>query len=140
MHTAIAFVHRPSLLLLDEATVGADIETRAALLDVVRHAASDGACQHVGCDHAELGQAKHRIDLFLAGRSCEHGVAVGRRVRGLSRASQDRIADSSALAGETLNAMQTVQAFTLEELRVPSSAESAFRALGSAGSMPKAAS
>lgn len=43
--------------------------------------------------------------------------AVGRRVRGLSRASQDRIADSSALAGETLNAMQTVQAFTLEDLQ-----------------------
>jgi ATP-binding cassette subfamily B protein len=43
--------------------------------------------------------------------------AVGRRVRGLSRASQDRVADSSALAGETLNAMQTVQAFTLEELQ-----------------------
>jgi len=44
--------------------------------------------------------------------------AVGRRVRGLSRASQDRIADSSAMAGETLNAMQTVQAFTLEDLQV----------------------
>jgi len=43
LHTAIAFVHRPKLLLLDEATVGADIETRAALLDVVREAAGDGA-------------------------------------------------------------------------------------------------
>jgi ATP-binding cassette subfamily B protein len=30
---------------------------------------------------------------------------------------QDRIADSSGLAGETLNAMQTVQAFTLEDLQ-----------------------
>jgi ATP-binding cassette subfamily B protein len=38
-------------------------------------------------------------------------------VRGLSRASQDRIADTSGLAGETLNAIQTVQAFTLEELQ-----------------------
>ncbi len=44
-------------------------------------------------------------------------VVVGRRVRGLSRASQDRIADTSGLAGETLNAIQTVQAFTLEELQ-----------------------
>jgi len=43
VHTAIAFVHRPPLLLLDEATVGADMETRAALLDVVRSAACDGA-------------------------------------------------------------------------------------------------
>jgi ATP-binding cassette subfamily B protein len=44
-------------------------------------------------------------------------VAIGRRVRGLSRASQDRIADTSGLAGETLNAIQTVQAFTLEDLQ-----------------------
>jgi ATP-binding cassette subfamily B protein len=35
----------------------------------------------------------------------------------LSRASQDRIADTSGLAGETLNAIQTVQAFTLEDLQ-----------------------
>src|SRR5450631_84186 len=44
-------------------------------------------------------------------------VVIGRRVRGLSRASQDRIADTSGLAGETLNAIQTVQAFTLEDLQ-----------------------
>jgi ATP-binding cassette subfamily B protein len=41
-------------------------------------------------------------------------VVMGRRVRSLSRASQDRIADSSAMAGEILNAMSTVQAFTQE--------------------------
>lgn len=44
-------------------------------------------------------------------------VIVGRKIRLLSRQSQDRIADTSALAGETLNAMQTVQAFTLEDLQ-----------------------
>ena len=44
-------------------------------------------------------------------------IIIGRRVRSLSRASQDRIADTSGLAGETLNAIQTVQAFTLEELQ-----------------------
>ncbi len=44
-------------------------------------------------------------------------IAVGRSVRQLSRDSQDRIADSSGLAGETLNAVQTVQAYTLEELQ-----------------------
>jgi len=41
-------------------------------------------------------------------------IAFGRQVRKLSRASQDRVADSSALAGEKLNAMPTVQAFTQE--------------------------
>jgi ATP-binding cassette subfamily B protein len=44
-------------------------------------------------------------------------ILIGRRVRALSRASQDRIADTSGLAGETLNAIQTVQAFTLEDLQ-----------------------
>jgi ATP-binding cassette subfamily B protein len=44
-------------------------------------------------------------------------IVVGRRVRSLSRASQDRVADSSGLAGETLNAVQTVQAYTLEALQ-----------------------
>ncbi|MEO8019338.1 MAG: ABC transporter transmembrane domain-containing protein [Pseudomonadota bacterium] len=43
-------------------------------------------------------------------------LVFGRRVRRLSRDSQDRIADTSGMAGETLNAIQTVQAFTLEDL------------------------
>jgi ATP-binding cassette subfamily B protein len=42
-------------------------------------------------------------------------IAIGRRVKKLSRESQDRIADASALAGEILNAMPTVQAFTQEK-------------------------
>ena len=41
----------------------------------------------------------------------------GRKVRRLSRETQDRVADSSGIAGEALNAMQVVQAFTLEELQ-----------------------
>jgi len=41
-------------------------------------------------------------------------IMIGRRVRGLSRTAQDRIADTSGLAGETLTAIQTVQAFTME--------------------------
>jgi ATP-binding cassette subfamily B protein len=40
--------------------------------------------------------------------------AIGRRLRKLSRESQDRIADASALAGEILNAIPTVQSYTAE--------------------------
>jgi ATP-binding cassette subfamily B protein len=43
-------------------------------------------------------------------------IVLGRRVRRLSRTSQDRIADTSSIADETLNAVQTVQAFTLEQV------------------------
>jgi ATP-binding cassette subfamily B protein len=56
-------------------------------------------------------------------------VLFGRKVRNLSRASQDRIADASALAGEILNAMPTVQAFThetIETRRFGDSVENAF--------------
>jgi ATP-binding cassette, subfamily B, bacterial len=56
-------------------------------------------------------------------------VLFGRRVRKLSRDSQDRIADASAMAGEMLNAMPTVQAFTHEGIeadRFGASVESAF--------------
>jgi ATP-binding cassette subfamily B protein len=38
----------------------------------------------------------------------------GRRVRKLSRASQDRVADSSAIAAEVLNAIPVVQSYTAE--------------------------
>lgn len=41
-------------------------------------------------------------------------VYLGRRVRSLSRANQDRLADASALAGEVLNAIPVVQAYTAE--------------------------
>ena len=56
-------------------------------------------------------------------------VMFGRRVRKLSRNSQDRIADASAMAGEILNAMPTVQAFTHEAIeadRFHASVERAF--------------
>ena len=39
----------------------------------------------------------------------------GRRVRKLSRASQDRVADSSAIAAEVLNAIPVVQSYTAED-------------------------
>ena len=54
----------------------------------------------------------------------------GRRVRKLSRASQDRVADSSAIAAEVLNAIPVVQSYTAESreaARFDASTDSAFR-------------
>ena len=41
-------------------------------------------------------------------------LTLGRRVRKLSRASQDRVADASALAAEVMNAIPVVQSYTAE--------------------------
>jgi len=56
-------------------------------------------------------------------------LIVGRRVRKLSRDSQDRLADTGALANETLNAMQTVQSYVredIEDTRYGDAADAAF--------------
>ena len=42
---------------------------------------------------------------------------IGRRIRRLSRQSQDKIADTSGVAGEIINALQVVQAFSLEAIK-----------------------
>lgn len=52
-------------------------------------------------------------------------MAIGRQVKKLSRESQDKIADASALAGEILNAATTVQAYTQETLEIQRFAERA---------------
>ena len=54
---------------------------------------------------------------------------LGRRVRKMSRTSQDKVADTSAMAGEVLNAITTVQAFTREpheQQRFNTAVETAF--------------
>ena len=42
-------------------------------------------------------------------------IGLGRRVRGLSRASQDRLADIGSVTSEVLGAMKIVQAFGQEK-------------------------
>jgi len=59
-------------------------------------------------------------------------VTLGRRVRRLSRASQDRVADASALAGEVLNAIPVVQSYTAEQREAGRFVDSTVRALGTA--------
>lgn len=56
-------------------------------------------------------------------------LVFGRRVRKLSRASQDRVADSSAIAAEVLNAIPVVQSYVQERReaeRFDASTENAF--------------
>ena len=59
-------------------------------------------------------------------------IAIGRKVKKLSRESQDRIADASALAGEILNAIPTVQAYAQEHRETGRFAERAERSFATA--------
>ncbi len=59
-------------------------------------------------------------------------VYLGRRVRRLSRASQDRVADSSAIAAEVLNAISVVQSYTAERRETTRFIESSQRTLRTA--------
>ena len=59
-------------------------------------------------------------------------VYLGRRVRRLSRASQDRVADSSAIASEVLNAIPVVQSYTAETREAKRFMSSTAQALGTA--------
>ncbi len=43
LHTALALVNRPPLVLLDEPTTGADVRTRAQLLELVKELAASGS-------------------------------------------------------------------------------------------------
>ena len=52
--------------------------------------------------------------LGLLGLVVLPAVLLGRRVRKLSRASQDRVADTSAIASEVINAVTVVQSYTQE--------------------------
>src|SRR5207249_6599482 len=42
LHTSIALVHRPPVLLLDEPTVGVDVGTRQRILTAIRDLAREG--------------------------------------------------------------------------------------------------
>ncbi len=43
VHTAMALIHKPALVLLDEPTAGVDVETRSRLVAYVRRLADEGA-------------------------------------------------------------------------------------------------
>ncbi len=59
-------------------------------------------------------------------------VLSGRRVRGVAKDSQDRVADANARAGETLGAMHTVQSYAREDFERERFGDAVKVALGTA--------
>jgi len=74
LHTAIALVGHPSLVLLDEPTVGADIQTRAQLLRVVRDLARDGAAVVYSTHYfPEVAELEASVVILERGHVCARG-------------------------------------------------------------------
>lgn len=74
LHTAIALVHRPAVLFLDEPTVGADVPSRAGILEVVKRIAADGATVVYTTHYLpELEQLDPRIAVLRDGRIVADG-------------------------------------------------------------------
>jgi ABC-2 type transport system ATP-binding protein len=72
---ATALVHRPALLLLDEPTAGADLETRQAMLDVVKQRAGEGAAVVYTTHYLpELMELQATIAVVRAGRIIARGT------------------------------------------------------------------
>jgi len=69
LHTAMALVHEPKVLFLDEPTVGADVRTRAQILEVVRRRAAAG-CAVVYTSHylTEIEDLAANVAILEAGR------------------------------------------------------------------------
>jgi ABC-2 type transport system ATP-binding protein len=75
LHTAIALVHRPRVVLLDEPTAGADTQTRGAILDAVRTIAAEGTAVVYTTHYLpEVEELDASVALLEAGRI----IAAGR--------------------------------------------------------------
>ena len=83
LHTAMAIVHRPPLLLLDEPTTGVDVRTRTRLLDAVRALVSDDGCAVCYSTHYlhEVEALEASVAIIDHGRIIARG-AVGELIRG----------------------------------------------------------
>ncbi len=110
LHTAMAILNRPRLLLLDEPTVGADVASRAGILEIVRAMAAEGTAVLYTTHYlTELEQLDAEIAVLDAGviavRDCCRGVirrwgraSVALRFAGAAPELERWTADGSRLA------------------------------------------
>jgi ABC-2 type transport system ATP-binding protein len=80
LHTGIALVHRPKILFLDEATVGADVEARASILRTVRSVAESGTAVIYTTHYLEEVEALDAHVAFLVNGSISDSGSLRRVV------------------------------------------------------------
>jgi ABC-2 type transport system ATP-binding protein len=126
LHTGMAVLHRPDLMFLDEPTVGADVASRAGILEIVRTMVADGAAvvytthyltevEQLGADVAVLHEGRIAVQGPLdevVGRYASASVALrfrdappplsGWRPDGTRLVPIHEIADPGAAAAQAL--------------------------------------
>ncbi len=74
LHTAIALVHQPEILFLDEPTVGADVGSRLRILDAVHALTEDGAAVVYTTHYLpEMEQLGGRVAVLAGGQIAADG-------------------------------------------------------------------
>jgi ABC-2 type transport system ATP-binding protein len=87
LHTAIALLHRPRLVLLDEPTTGADVRTRTQILELVRRLADEGSAivysthylheiEELGADVAFIDRGRIVTRGTIAALTARYGVSA----------------------------------------------------------------
>ncbi len=108
LHLAVALVHRPRVLLLDEPLVGIDPQTRAYLLGMIRSLAEQGAAVLLTThDLADAEQLAHRIGIMDRGRMLAEGTLEELRARA---GRHDVIRLSGSFGTEVEEALRAVPA------------------------------
>jgi len=75
LHTALALVHHPTLVLLDEPTVGADVRTRQEILALVRRLAAEGSAVVYSTHYlTEIEELDARVEFIDRGRIVARGA------------------------------------------------------------------
>ena len=115
LHTGLAVLHRPDLLFLDEPTVGADVQSRAGILDLVRDMAAAGTAVVYTTHYlTELEQLQADVAVLDRGRIAAAGPvgdafaetcgASAGAASGCGGSRPSRRASASAISLRTLRA------------------------------------
>lgn len=132
LHTAMALLHRPRILFLDEPTVGADVESRRQILNLVGGLAADGAAVCYATHYLpEVEELHARVAVLDGGRIVASGtVSELTRRHGTAGLQLVFNGDAPALEGFARNGSEAV----LETDEPGKAAASVLAALGPAAS------
>jgi ABC-2 type transport system ATP-binding protein len=77
LHTALALVHRPALVMLDEPTTGADVRTRSQLLQLVNDLAANGSAVVYSTHYlAEIDELGASVVIMDRGQAIARGTVA----------------------------------------------------------------